>query len=863
MALAVATTSLVAPFVHAAPAHANGPTCTPFVYTGCVRFAYTGADQTFTVPAGITAVVADVFGAGGSSPLEGKGGGGGWSTGTITVTPGETLTVTVGEAGKDDSTVGTYGGGGAGGVSAANPLEHGTGREENGIDDGGSGGGMSALWRTSYGVGPLLIAGGGGAAALDTADDGGGGGGGSGGGGDGGATAGGGGTQVTGGTAGNNGCGGGNAGSALLGGDGGDGYSPGGGGGGGYKGGGGGDCKLDFASIHFAGAGGGGSGYVHGTGVVGSTWAAVDEKSAGDGYPLHTPGLGNAEANGEVVIQWIAPLTSSGPYGAAQSATASIPIDGSVHLIDAGSAEVTTVTVAGQGTYTLDPATGVITFAPASGFTGVATPVVYRRKVSDMTAQSTYTPTVGPAPPTNTAPQPPALTSTGVGTAVQTVTATVPSGHAVRLIGTAGQPGTTVTVPEQGAYALNTGTGAITFTPVAGFVGTATPVTYRLTNATGQTGDATYTPTVTKPAAPDPTPKTTTGPGTVTQTVAVDPPPGGTVEFLSGGTAVASLTVAGQGSYGWNGTDKTLTFTPVAGYVGAATTATYRVTDTYGQHGDSTYTATVTVPPPPDAPDRTTSGVGVTPQSATLPVPAKGTIALIDAAGNPTTSLFFPGKGTYTLQLVAASSAAVPAAGVSAAAGGTVPNPSSQPGSATVVFTPVLGFSGTLPPLDYQVTDAYGQTATATYTPLVTIPAPPAPPSKTTSGPLDATQTATLTVPTGGSITLLDAAGRPAILVRVAGQGTYVLEPATGHISFVAITGFSGQAKKVRYRVTDAYGQIAESTYSAYVFGTALAVTGLGLLDMILVGVTMVPTGATLVALGSPRLRLRRRVRIA
>lgn len=145
----------------------------------------------------------------------------------------------------------------------------------------------------------------------------------------------------------------------------------------------------------------------------------------------------------------------------------------------------------------------------------------------------------------------------------------------------------------------------------------------------------------------------------------------------------------------------------------------------------------------------------------------------------------------------------------------------------------------------------------------MTIPAPPAPPSKTTTGQPDQTQTTTLAVPSGGSITLLDACGRPAILVRIAGQGTYVLQPSNGHISFVAVSGFAGQAKAVRYRVTDAYGQVAESTYSAYVFGTALAVTGLGLLDLILVGATMVPTGASLVALGNPRSRVRRRARPA
>lgn len=108
-------------------------------------------------------------------------------------------------------------------------------------------------------------------------------------------------------------------------------------------------------------------------------------------------------------------------------------------------------------------------------------------------------------------------------------------------------------------------------------------------------------------------------------------------------------------------------------------------------------------------------------------------------------------------------------------------------------------------------------------------------------------------MPSGGSITLLDTRGRPVTMVRVPGQGTYILEPARGRISFVAVNGFTGQAKAVRYRVTDAYGQTAEATYAANVLPSILAVTGLGLVNMILVGASMIPTGAALVALGSRR----------
>ena len=46
---------------------------------------------------------------------------------------------------------------------------------------------------------------------------------------------------------------------------------------------------------------------------------------------------------------------------------------------------VTTLTIPSQGTYVLDPVTGVITFTPALGFQGTATPVTYR--ITDFYAQ--------------------------------------------------------------------------------------------------------------------------------------------------------------------------------------------------------------------------------------------------------------------------------------------------------------------------------------------------------------------------------------------------------------------------------------------------------------------------------------------
>lgn len=79
-------------------------------------FSYTGSDQTWVVPSGVTQITVKAWGAGGaggSYEFNDVGGGGGFVTGTINVSPGEALTIVVGEGGKPGAGSSAYGGGGA------------------------------------------------------------------------------------------------------------------------------------------------------------------------------------------------------------------------------------------------------------------------------------------------------------------------------------------------------------------------------------------------------------------------------------------------------------------------------------------------------------------------------------------------------------------------------------------------------------------------------------------------------------------------------------------------------------------------------------------------------------------------------
>jgi hypothetical protein len=250
-------------------------------------FNYTGGEQTFTVPAGVTSVeVTAVGGHGGSATA--SGGAAAQVTGKLSVTPGETLYVEVGGNGQNGS---PNGGGLAGGGF-------------NGGAPGGAGGGGASDVRTSprsNGLSPddrLIVAAGGGGSGQSGSCLGGAGGAaeqegekGDGCGNNGGGP----GTQTTGGIGGGGGCGEGQSGALGLGGEGGgDGFNgttcnldTGGGGGGGLYGGGGG-CG---ASLNSSGGGGGGSSLVPsgGTSVLASPSAAPEiQITYGPPSPLPT-----------------------------------------------------------------------------------------------------------------------------------------------------------------------------------------------------------------------------------------------------------------------------------------------------------------------------------------------------------------------------------------------------------------------------------------------------------------------------------------------------------------------------------------------------------------------------------------------
>jgi hypothetical protein len=140
-----------------------------------ITFTYTGANQTFQVPSTITpaSVTVYMWGAGGGGNTN-YGGAGTMVQGILPVTPGESLTIVVGQGGTIDGST-TFGGGGAGGGNMTGGSAPGIGYSGNGFpQNAGSGGGRSAIQRG--GTAPtndIVVAGGGGGGTYFSSDRGG------------------------------------------------------------------------------------------------------------------------------------------------------------------------------------------------------------------------------------------------------------------------------------------------------------------------------------------------------------------------------------------------------------------------------------------------------------------------------------------------------------------------------------------------------------------------------------------------------------------------------------------------------------------------------------------------------------------
>ena len=363
----------------------------------------------------------------------------------------------------------------------------------------------------------------------------------------------------------------------------------------------------------------------------------------------------------------------------------------------------TTKTVAGQGTWTVD-SLGNVTFTPQLGFTHDPTPITYT--VQDATGKTSNQATI-------TIDYLPVATddfSTGntTGTAVTvdvlandtTGDTTIPT--TVQIVGTPGA-GSSLTVPDEGTWSVNTTTGAITFTPEPGFTGDPTPIQYTVRGAQWQlpeteaivvTVDYNQFPPV---AFDDSSLHNPPGPVTLNVT-ANDTDPNNdlkpsTVDLDPGTPGQQRLRiVAGQGIWQVD-TAGNVTFSPEVGFTHDPTPITYTV---QGNTGLTSNTATITIDYAPVATNDSSLG-NTLGTNVTVPVLANDTtgdttvpttVRIVNPPPGSTLSpdgktLTVPGQGTWTVNAT----------------------------TGAITFSPVPGFIGNPTPIQYAVQDAQGNTS--------------------------------------------------------------------------------------------------------------------------------------------------------
>ena len=491
--------------------------------------------------------------------------------------------------------------------------------------------------------------------------------------------------------------------------------------------------------------------------------------------------------------------------------------------------DATSVTVAGEGTYTINPSTGEVTFTPEPSFVGTAKGIevtlsapVGRNKDGKVqeeyikTATAKYTPTVVGVTPTATPAETKDIqgaTQTGKpefkgGTVeVNGVEKTVPINEDVPA--TFDDGSTTKTVEGVGKFTV-AADGTVTFVPEPNFVGTAPAVTVVREDKNGTKASATYTPTVVG-VTPTATPAETKDIQGATQTGKPEFK-GGTVEvngvektvpinedvpatFDDGST---TKTVEGVGTY-TVAPDGTVTFVPEKSFVGTAPAVTVVREDKNGTKASATYTPTVVGVTPTATPAETTDIQGATQKGKPE---FKGGTVTVDGVektvpiNEDVPATFEDGSTTKTVEGVGTYTVAP---------------------DGTVTFVPEKSFVGTAPSVTVVREDMNGTKASSTYTPTVT-PVTPTAEDATSTDKQGQTQSGKPTFTPGNSNVPMDD-DVPATFEdgsttkTIPGEGTYTVAP-DGTVTFVPEKSFTGTGTGVTVKRVDKNGTPVTAKYT-------------------------------------------------
>ncbi len=483
----------------------------------------------------------------------------------------------------------------------------------------------------------------------------------------------------------------------------------------------------------------------------------------------------------------------------------------SIHITGTASAGDPLV-VPGEGTWTINTATGEITFTPEPDYTGPVTDISYT--VEDNSGAVSNPATVSVTiTSVNDIPVAVADSDTVVedGSVIIDVLANdsdldgtlMPA--TVQISGTA-SAGDPLAVPGEGAWTINTLTGEITFTPEADYDGSVTDITYTVQDDLGATSiPATVSVTITSvndvPVAIADIDSVVEDSSININVLANDSDLDGTlvpatVQITGTASAGDPLVVPGEGVWTINTLSGEIIFTPEPNYDGAVTDITYTVQDDLGANSNPA-TVSVTITPVNDAPTAVADSDTVAEDSAvtidvlandsdldgTL-IPATVQIVGTSSAGSP---LSIPGEGTWSI----------------------------NPATGEITFTPVADYDGAVTDITYTVQDDLGATSNPASVSVTITSTNDAPVAVADSGGVVEDSSVTIDV-LGNDIdidgTLVPATVRitgtasPGDPLTVPGEGTWSVNTLTGEIMFAPEADFDGAVTDITYTVEDDLG---------------------------------------------------------
>ncbi|WP_221391115.1 Ig-like domain-containing protein [Dyadobacter sp. NIV53] len=601
--------------------------------------------------------------------------------------------------------------------------------------------------------------------------------------------------------------------------------------------------------------------------------------------PVATADVSNNNVNGTPVT--INPLTNdtdATPGTLDPTKVSLVPPVGSTTNTTDANGDITSVTVPGEGTWTVDPTTGVITFTPLVTFTGNPTVISYNvednaGKVSnDATVTVTYLSLVSISgnvwndangnavnntenpitagvwvnlvdPATNDVMQSVQVDASGNYTFPGVAQST---NYQIILTNADATGNTNLTASTLPGTYVNTGTNLDGTASTANTTGIVT-VNSGTTGLAAQNFGIEVPPVATNDSSPNnvngtpvtisPLTNDTDADGTTDPTtVSLVPPVGSTTNTTDANGDITSVTIPGEGTWTVDPTTGAITFTPLVTFTGNPTVINYNVEDNAGKVSNDatvtiTYLSLVSI-----SGNVWEDANGNAVNNTENPITAGVWVNLVDPATNDVIqSVEVDASGNYTFPGVAQSTNYQIILTNADATGNTNLTASALPGTYVNTGTNLSGTANTanttgIVTVNSGTTGLTAQNFGIEIPPVATadvsnnnvngtpVTVTPLTNDTDADGTTDPT-TVSLVAPVGSTTNTTDANG-DITSVTVPGEGTWTVDPTTGAITFTPLVTFTGNPAVISYNVEDNAGKVSNDATVTVTYLSLVSISG-------------------------------------